>query len=258
MDKTKLTITIENKQPVELTDFTRAFLAMAEEYKRYISKHDEDAVDGDIKLYIKEIRTGSIVADLLALAPLALPFMENSTTIIGFAGYLKSGIDFLLGKTNQNPVTEKQSYENLSAILAPVAKDNGSQIIFAPTTNGNVVFNLTLSSLEANAAQNVCEREIEKLKEPETGFHDKVLLYWYQARNDTKSQTGDRAIVESINPRSVKTIFATESIKAKMLLDENENPFKSGYVVDVAVETVGGVPKLYKITELYERIDLEE
>jgi hypothetical protein len=258
MDEAKLTIKIDNKHPVELTEFTSAFLAMGEEYKRYITKNDTTAVDEDIRLYIKEIKTGSIIADLQALAPLALPFVENATTIIGFTAHIKTGIDFLLGKSNEKPELEKQSYENLSVILAPVAKDNGSQINFSPTVNGNVVLNLNVSSLEANAVQNACAREIAQLKEPETGFHDKVLLYWYQARNDTKSKTGDRAIVESISPANVKTIFATESIKAKMILDDHENPFKSGYVVDVAVETVNGRPKLYKITEFYERIDLEE
>lgn len=258
MDEAKLTIKIENKHPVELTDFTNSFFAMADEYKRYISRNDEAAVDGDIKLYIKEIKTGSIIADIQALAPLALPFIENAKTIIGFAGHLKTGFDFLLGRTDQRPELSKQSFENLSEILAPVAKDSASQINFSPIINGNVEFNINLSSVEANAVQNACTREIASLKEPETGFHDKVLLYWYQARNDTKSQTGDRSIVESISQANVKTIFATESIKAKMLLDEHENPFKSGFVVDVAVETVNGKPKLYKISEFYERIDIEE
>jgi hypothetical protein len=35
-----------------------------------------------------------------------------------------------------------------------------------------------------------------------------------------------------------------------------ENPFMSAYRVDVAVETIGGKPILYKIMNMHERIEI--
>lgn len=103
-------------------------------------------------------------------------------------------------------------------IVDPVAKDNASQIIFSPIINGNPQFTFNIPSNDANAMQNSMKREIDLLNEPKTEFKEKVLLYWYQARNDTKSQTGDKAIVESICFYPVKTVFVNELIKTKMLL----------------------------------------
>ena len=97
-------------------------------------------------------------------------------------------------------------------------------------------------------------REINLLDTPATGLHEKVLLYWYQARGDLKSRTGDRAIIESISSSSVKTICANEMIKSQMILN-NENPFKEAFVVDVIVETIKGKPALYKVVALHDKLE---
>jgi hypothetical protein len=90
------------------------------------------------------------------------------------------------------------------------------------------------------------------MKEPSSGFHEQVLLYWYQARNDLSAKTGDRAIIESIYTGAVKTVFGLPELKAKMLRD----PFSYAYLVDVFVETVGGKPMLYKISEIHDKIEI--
>ena len=134
------------------------------------------------------------------------------------------------------------------------AKDSGAQIIFAPTINGKAEFNFDLSSLDSNAAQNKAAKEIQALRESQMGLHQKVLLYWYQTRNDTVSAAGDRAIIESISSSPLKTVFVAEPLKASMLAMD-ENIFKKAFLVDVLVETIGGVPKLYKIQAVHEAVD---
>ncbi|MDY0270410.1 hypothetical protein [Trichloromonas sp.] len=251
----KLTIEIDNSKPVELIELSQSFQSFADEYRRYLLRKEEQAIADDIKLYIKEIRSGSIIADLVALSAIALPFVENSNTIIGFGDYLKKAFDYLTGKSENKPNLEKANYENLARIIEPIAKDNASQINCSTIVNGNLVVNVHLDSPAANAAQNVANREIRALKEPTTGLKEKVLLHWYQARNDAKSTTGDKAIIESIQKGPVKAIFAHAGIKAKMLLDA-ENPFIHAYVVDVVVETINDRPALYKIIDVHEKIDI--
>ena len=251
----KLTIEIKNSRPVELLELAQSFQSFADEYKRHLLKKEEPQIADDIKLYIKEIKSGSIITDLVALSTMSLPFVENTNSIIDFAGYLKNAYDFLTGKTDKKPMLEKANYENLSRILEPIAKDNASQINCSTVINGNVILTLNIDSTAANAAQNMATREIIALKEPTTGFKEKVLLYWYQARNDPKSTTGDKAIIESIHKWPVKAMFANAGIKAKMLLDA-ENPFIHAFVVDVAVETINDKPAFYKIIDVHEKIDL--
>lgn len=251
----RLTIEIKNSRPVELLELTQSFQSFADEYRRYLLQSEEPPIADDVKLYIKEIRSGSIITDLVALSAMALPFVENANSIIGFGDHLKKAYDFLTGKSEEKPDLEKTSYENLSRFVEPIAKDNASQINCSTVVNGTVILNIHLDSPSANAAQNIASREIQALKEPTTGFKEKVLLYWYQARNDTKSTTGDKAIIESIHKGPVKAIFAHAGIKAKMLLDA-ENPFIHAFVVDVIVETVNERPALYKIIDVHEKIDM--
>lgn len=211
----RLTIEIKNSRPVELLELAQSFQSFADEYKRHLLKQEVPPIADDIKLYIKEIKSGSIITDLVALSTVALPFVENANTLIDFGNYLQAAFDFLTGKSDKKPPLEKVNYENLARFLEPIAKDNASQINCNTVINGNVTLTINIDSTAANAAQNVATREIKALKEPTTGFKEKVLLYWYQARNDPKSTTGDKAIIESIHNGPVKAMFANAGIKAK-------------------------------------------
>lgn len=255
MESIVMTIEINNKQPVELFDLTNSFLSLADEYRRFSEKEPVSEIQ-EVKLYIKEIRTGSIIADIVACAPGVLPYIGYATSVISFSTYLKRAYKGLLGHdaTDDNlKGLAKTNYENLSNIVEPVAKDNGSQINIHTTVNGNVTVNFNFNSVEANAIQNRIKREISLLKEPTTGIKEKVLLYWYQARNDPKSKAGDKAVIETIQPTPVKVVFSNEKVKAQMIY--GENPFTSAYIVDVEVETIGGRPVIYKVLECHERID---
>jgi hypothetical protein len=249
----RISIEIKNTQPIELIDLTGSLVGFADEYKRRIAISDPLAPPEEIKLYVKEMRTGSIIADLIAIAPLTLPFVADANHVIQFCQYLSQAYKYLTGQSREKPEMEKVDYLNLNRIVEPVAKDSGAQINIG-TVNITAPVTLTLNSLEANAAQNKAKREIELLQEPVTGVKEGVVLYWYQARNDPRSQAGDKAIIESIYSGAVKAIFASEAIKAKMLLD-TDNPFTHAYVVDVAVETIKGRPVVYRIQNVHEVIE---
>jgi hypothetical protein len=176
-----LRIEINNSRPVELFDLTTSFLGLADEYKRFIERERHADADGNVRLYIKEIKTGSIIAEIAAympaIAPL-FPFLGQAKDLLEFVEYLKKAYDFLLGRNKERPNITKQSYQNLAAIVEPVAKDQSSQLNIS-TMNGTVIMNI--NATEANAAQNYISRIMKELKEPVTGVHTKVVLYWYQA-----------------------------------------------------------------------------
>lgn len=254
--ETKLIIEIKNERPIELIDLTESLLSVGDEYKRFIAANPEFADSPGLKLYVKEIRAGSIVTELMALAPLALPFVHESKNLIEFAKYLKTTYEYFAGKSTEGPTPiEKASYNNFTKIIETTAKDNGSQIVFNAFEGGQVVVNLNMSSTEANAAQNTIRRELEAIREPETRVHNQVVLYWYQARGDIKSNAGDKGIIESISSTPVKVVFDNEKTKALMLLESGENPFRSAYIVDVFVETVSGKPALYKVLTFHDRLE---
>ena len=255
-DKMKLTIEISNKRPVELTDLAKSMLSLGDEYRRFLAAHDAHIEADDVKLYVKEIRSGSIIQELVAMAPYALPFIEHANTIVGFAKHLKLAYDWLTGRSNEKPeAIEKTTLQNLSSIVEPVARDNGSQANFAAVNvQGDFVVNLHMTSTEANAAQNAIRRELETSREPVTGIHEEVVMYWAQARNQPESQAGDKAVIERLYKGAVRVRFANDGLKTKILYDE-PHPFNKAFIVDVAVDAIEDKPVLYKVLALHEVID---
>ena len=83
----------------------------------------------------------------------------------------------------------------------------------------------------------------------------KRVMVWYQTKFDEASLTGDRAVIESISRTPIKVIFENNAVKRAML---NGDPRFSkpwhelAYIVDVSVQTVGGVAKLYTVLNYYE------
>jgi len=254
----RLRIEIKNSKPVELVDLTNSFYGAADEYKRYMEAAYGELGKEDVTLYVQEIKTGSIITDLICMSPTLPPvlaYLSDVNTVVQFGTYLKNGYDFLLGRVTAKPNFAKVNYENLSKFIEPIAKDTASQLNVNTVINGNPTLVFHLSSLDANAAQNAAKREIGMLNEPVTGYHRNVVLHWYQAKNDITSKTGDRVIIESISNSPVKVIFESDQEKTQMLFG-SKNPFTSAYLVDVNVETVGGRPMLYKILNVHERIDI--
>lgn len=252
-----LQITLKNKQPVELVDLTRSFLAVAQEYRFHALRIGEVTTEDDVKLYVEGFRSGSIIAELSAAVPALMPMVNDINSVGQFLAYMRGAYNLLTGReTSEKPLDlDVPSLERLAQIVEPVAKDNGSQMIIG-TINIDEL-NITINHTDANAAQNAARRMISEQREPQTGLHHKCLLYWYQARNDTKSSSGERAVIEKLWRPPVRTIFADERIKA-MFMQAEGYPFSAAFVVDVEVQTIQGKPRLYTITALHDVVDRED
>jgi len=250
-EKAILNIHLENVQPVELTDLTESLLSLSVEYKRFVQRQPDLYAPTDVKLYIKEIKAGSIETVLISsLVPVVAPLFEHRQSIVEFAKWIKQVYDYYKSAKGEKPQLDKASYSNLASFLQPVAKDNGAQLNLNNTVNGQQVVNINLSSMEANAIQNLLRRDALLLHEPASRLHEQVVLYWYQAKNDPQSSTGDKGVIESVSPNPVKVVFAQDRLKSVMLYKEG-NPFKSAFIVDVMVETIENRPVLYKVVGLH-------
>lgn len=253
MSEAKLTIHIENKRPVELIDFTDSFEALGSQYYKFLSESECFRLNPETKLYIKEIKSCCIIAQLSDLVPLVLPFIENSNSVIEFTKYLKKGFDYFLGKSEDKPKDfDLKDCNNFNNIIKPVAKDNGSNVTFTGDFNfGDITVNINLNSVEANAIQNGIVKEKEKLKEPEKKTHDKVLFYWDSAKYDEKSKSIDKGFIDSLYGIALKIVFENKETKSEMLNIEN-NPFHYAFLVDVEILTIQKIPNAYKIIKMHE------
>jgi hypothetical protein len=256
----RLIIKIENSRPIELLDLTKSLVSLASQFDSYVEKNADSKENREAKLYVKEIKSGSVVLELIELATIGMiPFLENMNTIIGFAKHCKSAIDYFLKNDGKKPDLTPVDYKEFCTILNPVAKDIGSQFNMSTTINGNIELHFNLNSTESNALQNMFKKEIDQLKLPEQTdeVQSSVLLTWFQARNDTKSSIGNKGVIEELSKKPLNITFENDEIKERMIHGDL-NPFNTAYVVDVKIQTVQEKPAAYKIVKLHESFDIDD
>lgn len=252
----KLEIKINNQKPVVLTDLTIALLGMGQQFQRFIENETNEQYKVGSQLYIKEVRSGSIIVELVAQAMPVVPLLWQGGSLQEWVIYCKSIIEWLNGKINKPPKeVTKQDLKQWNNILEPIAKDHGSQLNFTVSSGGQVINQFFINSDQANVAQNTIRKEIGILGEPDDHIRRKCVMTWYQTKFDETSQTGNKAIIESITKSPVKVIFENGAVKKALMAGDsrfNKAWHELAYIVDVKVQTVQGAPKVYTIIDYYD------
>src|SRR5258706_10023777 len=120
----RLIVEIKNGSPIELLDLTKSLVCLSSQFNSYAAAYGDSKENREAKLYIKEIKTGSVILDLVEFATVgAIPFVENVSTIVGFAEHIKKIADFFLKNKGEKPNLNKGDYADMSMIFNPIAKD---------------------------------------------------------------------------------------------------------------------------------------
>lgn len=252
----KLEVTIKNEKPVVLTDLTMSLLGVNQQFQRFLETETNQDYQPATELYIKEVRSGSIVVELVALAMPIVPLIWEGGPLSQWVSQAEAIVLWFLGKHDTPPKNlTKNDLKQWNSILEPVAKDNGSQLNFTVSDGGKVINQFFINPQEANAAQNQIQREIDSLEDPDEHIQKRKVMVWYQTKFDTESHTGDKAIIEAISKKAIKVIFDNNAVKEAMLKGDERysKPWhKLAYIVDVEVQTVNGSPKLYTVLKYYQ------
>lgn len=252
----KLEIKINNQHPVILTDLTMALLGVAQQYGKFIENETNEQHHAGTELYIKEVRSGSIIVELIAQAVPVAPLLWQGGSLLEWADHARDVILWVSGKLGSPPKEmTKQDLKQWNNILEPVAKDQGSQMNISVSNGGQIIQQFFISSEQANAAQNGIRRQIEQIDEPDCQIRRKLVMVWYQTKFDDLSPTGDRAVIEIISKSPIKVVFENNAVKKAMLSGDTRfaKPWHElAYLVDVQVQTVQGIPKVYTIINYYD------
>lgn len=257
-DEAVLTVEVKNSQPVDLIDLTNSLAAFAEAFRDYASDNTGDPLPDNLRLYVKEIRSGSIIADLIALYDQAEWLIKNAEVFAAFAANLNDLSNYFLGKPNSlpEPPTHKQA-KQLSNFVNPVAKDSGSQVNINVSDGASVnIYNLNINPTEASAIQNKVAHYVAPKLPAEMTLVDQLMIL-EQVKNSTSSKSGDRGIIEAISLKAVKLQFVSEDVKRKVL-DLKENPLQCVFLIDVDVRSISGKPMLYRVLDVKDIIDQDD
>jgi len=262
-----LTFKLDNKAPVALDDLTASLTALACFYQDYLADAGKASPDAGVKLYIHELKTGSVIATLQAIAeqghllfgdngiiPTLQSAFDHADTLGGLIANLNDVIGFFLNSSDSEVRPTKKQADQVIKFFEPVAKDNASHLSmqFNGTVNiGEIHFHY--NSQQANAVQNSAKRYLGPSLPSNKILKDELLIL-HQVRGDAKAKSGDKGIIESVSKTPVKLWFCSDEVK-KEILDSAENPFQKVFVVDVEVKTADDKPALYKVLEVKDNFD---
>lgn len=257
----ELTFHLETSRPVDLVDLGLSFNALGRQFESYVRAREFEPNPRNARLFVKELRTGSILATLGSLLEQASFVFEHADAIAGFYTNLVDLLEYF-STQKEGPAPAKITREDaqqVSDLVEPAARDGGAQLNINITNNRAsvhvpiVINQIHIPSQRANAIQNNARRFLGPSL-PSSGHFEREVLTLEQMRSDVHSKAGDRGVIETFATKPVKLHFMTPEVKAA-IIDDPENPFKKAYVVDGQVSRAKGKPALYKIHAVHDVLD---
>jgi len=133
--KPHIVLTLDTREPIELGAFVGAFTSLGNEYDRFIRKAEPDLA-GEADLFVRKVRSGSIIVDLIPWLSMVAPFiddMEKAIIIEKFVRVWKERFESLLNGTGEAPETRSELKDWADAVKAIATDANGSAKIEAVT-----------------------------------------------------------------------------------------------------------------------------
>ncbi len=265
--KNFIELKIELREPAELYDLVASFTAVASQFDDYIRNEHPNLVDGDSKIYVKQIRAGSIVAELL---PFIQPLIQNMDSALIVDGFIKryGGIlqKYLRGK--QEEAATKGDLNDFMGQVAAIAKDpNGSLTIASAeyrktktTTRASVQFNTE----DAKKIESFARAHQKQIEAKAYEVQKNVLMVFWQSNvkeTETGKRTGEKAIIEEVSDKPLAVVYDSEIAEGKIkheTKDGDRNLYKLGFYVTCRVERLRSRPVAYRISEVHEIIELPD
>jgi hypothetical protein len=229
---------------------------------------------GDARVYVKEVRSGSIIADLIPVLKAfgatasMLVVIQQADAIVDFVTkygeklkvYLKGdGIDVHANNSDLNDflgsvVAIANDPDGKASIEAAYFEDGKREIKAA----------IRFTTPEARRATEHIEEHRRALRATEHALHERVLMRFVQSnikRPAIEKRTDEKVVIEEISKLDRPLIYASELAEQQIkheMIEADENVYKKGFVVDVYIETKNDRPVAYKVINLHQVIDLPD
>jgi hypothetical protein len=106
------------------------------------------------------------------------------------------------------------------------------------------------------------EQHRKRLERKDSADYRRVLMVFRQANvkdSAVGKRTGEWIMVEEISDRELPLIYASDLAEQRIkheIREADDNLFKKGFIVDINVQTTGGRPVGYRVTNLHQVIDM--
>jgi hypothetical protein len=264
-DGISIDFTLDLEQPVEIRDFVSAFSGLGAQFERFIKVNHPD-LDGEVKVYVKEVRKGSIEAQLIPLAyNTIISALDHALIATEFVKTVSARFDHFRAKGGRLPAASKTELTHIVDTIAAVANDTGGSARIASVRyrkSGKITdFAMEFDTSAARRAVEEIEAQYREISAvADFDFENKLLTFFQSNRKDA-DRTGEKGVIEDISTQPLAVVYASdlarERIKSEMLSGDR-NVYKLGFFVDVNVQTRAGRPVAYRITSVRDVIELPD
>lgn len=261
-----ITIRLELADPVNIQDFASHFSGIGSEFEAYINEKRPD-LRGEASMFVREVRKGSIVADIVAGGGALIEMMDTVLIMGGFASLFSRRVRrFVAG--GFLPEATKGQLKNIYDSIKAVAEDRDGvlELTEAKYEGGQLVreTHLRLTSAEARQAQVTIENQKRELDAETHSDYIRVLMTFERPSNTHKSvgaSTGERVIIEEVSERPKSLVYGSDLAEERIkdeIINSDDNIFKLGFICDVNVKLKGGRIVAYSVTHVHQVIDIAE
>ena len=263
--------------PIELDEFQESLAALARIYRR---QHGQEGTEApQAKLYVTRIVSGSIeleIVPLLALLGMPISFMDSVNTVREFSQWVGTKLRAVADATLPAGGLTREEGKDLEAFVRPLTGRKGANLKVThakfrrkekgPKSTREIVAEYRFDESEINRAAvnltKVVEADAEKVASRRTRTVREVLMAFQQADKSSgkeRGRTGDRVVISDVTDKPLPVYFPSEAATIKRrILEQTENPFTKGYIVDAVVQYAGDdTPKIYSVIDLHEIVDLD-
>jgi len=263
-------LNLKTKEPIELGDFVGAFVALGNDYERFTSERGIDD-KGEAKIYVKEVRAGSIEADLIPWLSIFAPFIADMEKAIIVEDFVRRWgarlIDLLQGNKSELPSSSSE-LKDWSRMVEAIANDpDGKATISAAVFEDGkreIRAAVEFDTHQARKALAVIEERRKELELQGVEPYQRALMVFTRSDvndADINKRSGERVKIEEIHNRSLALMYGSELAEDRIkheIREADENVFKKGFVVDVMVKLRNGNPVAYSVVHVHDVIDLPD
>lgn len=260
-------LTLDLAEPAELFDLIGAFTAIANQFERYIREEHPQFVDADSRIFVKQIRAGSIIAELV---PFIQPLIQNMDSALIVDGFVNryGGMLSRVFRGEKVPEAKKSDLDDFMRQTAAIANDpNGSAVIasaeFHKTKNETRAV-VTFKTSEAKQAQEVIAIQQKEIDLKAYQLETNVLMVFWQSnlkQVEAGKRSGEKAIIEHVSDRPLAVIYDSEIAEEKIKHETKQgerNLYKLGFYVTCRVEKLQGKAVAYRISDVHDIIELPD
>jgi hypothetical protein len=268
----QIIVELDTKRPIEVGDFVAAFTSVESQYEKFVKQNYPDAT-GEAKMFVREIKKGSIIAELLPFVPYVLlglsPIITQMDQILIVDEFVRKYGRMLKAYFKKGGKVEdatKSDLKDLMGAVVAIANDpDGKAAIKAVTFEDNkrkVKTVIEFDSKQAYQAVQNIEAQQRTLEHESHADHQRVLMVFRQSNVKNPpvgKRTGEWVVIDEISDRELPLIYASDLAEHRIkheIREADDNVYKKGFVVDVNLHTRGPKPVAYRVTNLHQVIDL--